>query len=93
MGQGARPQPLVLRRSGWQRSPMGSSVLGIGLCSASDWEGEYSSCPPPTASSQGGPNLASWAGVLGVAPPPPPGGRAWWRVGRWPSSYCTGSSR
>lgn len=45
MGPGARPQPLVLCQSGWQRSPMGSSVLGIGLCSATDWEGAYSSCP------------------------------------------------
>lgn len=45
MGQGARPQPLVLCQSGWQRSPMGSSVLGIGLCSATDWGGAYSSCP------------------------------------------------
>ena len=58
MGQGAQPQPLVLRWSGWQRSPMGSSVLGIGLCSATDWGGGYSSCPPPAAS-QGGPNLDS----------------------------------
>lgn len=26
---------------------MGSSVLGIGLCSATDWGGGYSSCPLP----------------------------------------------
>lgn len=62
MGQGAQPQPLVLRWSGWQRSPMGSSVLGIGLCSATDWGGGYSSCPPPAAS-QGGPNLDSGQAV------------------------------
>lgn len=29
---------------------MGSSVLGLGLCSATDWGGDYSGCPTPAAS-------------------------------------------
>lgn len=27
---------------------MGSSMLGIGLCSTTDWGGGYSGCSPPT---------------------------------------------
>lgn len=70
---------------------MGSSVLGVGLCSATDWGGGYSGFLPPTTS-QGGPSLNSGQQCLGL-PLLYTEGRAWWWVGRWPSSYCTGSSR
>lgn len=93
MRQGAHPppQPLVLRWTIWQRSPQWAvSVLGVGLCSATDWGAGYSNCTP-LAASQGGPSLDSRQGA-GHCPPTPTASRARRWAGGRPSSYCTGSS-
>lgn len=47
----------MLRWSGWQKSPLGSSVLGIGLCSATDGEG------PERLPAGGRPSLGSGQGA------------------------------
>lgn len=65
VGQGPRPQPLVLCHCGWQRSPMGSSVLGVGLCSATDWGGALQQLSPFSAC-QGRPSLYSGQGGQGL---------------------------
>lgn len=40
------PCPLCCARAAGRGSPMGSSVLGIGLCSATDWGKGHSGHPP-----------------------------------------------
>lgn len=54
-------------------------------------EGATAAAPLPLSPGQAQPGLR--AVEPGAAPPLHTVGRAWWRVGRLPSSYCTGSSK
>lgn len=77
------PCPLCCARAAGRGSPMGSSVLGIGLCSATDWREGHSGHPPHLPLVLSLPRAREGQPSASRAKPA--------RVG--PSSCCTGSSR